>query len=550
VSIYASRPWAHLYGSESTGDIITEFPSALAIFRQAVARAGDLPAIKYFDASITYAELDQLTDALACALLEHGVQRNDRVALYLQNVPQFVIGLVAAWKVGAIGASMNPMNREREMSLLIGDCRPKVILCHELAYRDVLKSVLATHSVPTVLTTSELEFQSRKDPRLFAQSKPLRCEGTIDLMELIARYEGCRPPSVELASTDPAALVYTSGTTGVPKGAVNTHGNIAFASQLMRDWFRLRPHASVLGVAPLFHITGLIGHITGAQIIAGPLVLAYRFDAGVVLDAIHEHRPEFTVCAITALIALMNQPHAHADSFRSFTYIASGGAPIAPAVVDQFEQKFGTRIKSTYGMTESTAGAILEPIGQRSPVDPQFGALALGVPAFNTDIKLVDEQGEEVAFNVAGELLARGPQIVPEYWNRPDDESLCDGWVKTGDIMVMNEQGWLFLVDRKKDMINASGYKVWPREVEDVLYTHPAVREAAVVPAMDQYRGETVKAVLSLKPGANVSAAEITEFCKARMAAYKYPRIVEILPELPKTVTGKILRRELRAPQK
>jgi long-chain acyl-CoA synthetase len=226
--------------------------------------------------------------------------------------------------------------------------------------------------------------------------------------------------------------------------------------------------------------------------------------------------------------------------------VASGGAPVPPAVVDQFEKKFGKRIKSAYGMTESTAGAVIEPLGEQAPVDPRSGALALGVPVFNTEIRLVDEDGRDVPFEEAGELLMRGPQIVPEFWNKPNEESLRDGWVKTGDVMVMNEQGWLFLVDRKKDMINASGYKVWPREVEDVLYTHPAVREAAVVPAMDEYRGETVKAVLSLKPGSSASAEEIIEFCKARMAAYKYPRMVEFLPDLPKTVTGKILRRELR----
>ncbi len=546
MSIYASRPWLKLYDRKSQRDLVVEFPSALAIFRSAVARAAQKPAIKYFDAQISYAELDRLTDAFACALLERGVQHGDRVGLYLQNVPQFIIGMVAAWKIGAIAVTMNPMNREREMSVLIGDSQPKVIVAHEHAYVEVLKAVLASHPVPTVITTSGLDFQTRADPRLFAQIKRVRHEGTLDFLELIQRHGDRRPPQFEPAAGDIATIVYTSGTTGVPKGATNTHGNIAFGAQVFRDWFGLPAYAGILGVAPLFHITGLVGHIIGAQTIAGPVILVYRFDPGIVLDAIHEHRPEFTVCAITALIAIMNHPQVRSDSFASFICVASGGAPVAPAVVDQFEQKFGKRIKSAFGMTESTAGVIVEPMSADSPVDPRSGALALGVPVFNTDIKLVDEQGNEVALEESGELLVRGPQVVPGFWSRPGEASINDGWLSTGDIMVMNEQGWLFLVDRKKDMINASGYKVWPREVEDVLYTHPAVREAAVVAAMDQYRGETVKAVLSLKSGTTASAEEIVEFCKARMAAYKYPRIVEFLPDLPKTVTGKILRRELR----
>lgn len=544
-----TRPWTALYARGHDADIRVEHPHALALFRAAVARAPERPAIHYFDATLSYAEIDGLSDALASALTAGGVVRGDRVALYLQNVPQFVIGLVASWKAGATAVSINPMNRERELGLLLDDSRPAAILAHESAYQEVLGKVLPQHPVAMVITTSELEFQTRQDARLFASSALRRPVTTHDFMDCIDRYRGTVPLPVEYAPSDVAMLVYTSGTTGLPKGAMNTHGNVAFTAQVYRDWIELPEGAGVLGIAPLFHITGLIGHIALSFLLAGPLTLAYRFEPGVVLDAIVEHRPRFTIGAITALIALMNHPAATAQSLSSLQAIYSGGAPIAPAVVEDFERRFGIYIRNAYGLTETTSPSTLTPKDRRGPVDPDFGALSVGVPTFNTEIRIADvETGQPVKPGESGEILIRGPQVVPGYWNKPAEsaEAIRDGWLHTGDIGVIDQHGWLYLVDRKKDMINAAGYKVWPREVEDVLYTHPAVREAAVVGVPDAYRGESVKAVVSLKPGMSATAEEITAFCKARMAAYKYPRVVQFLPELPKTVTGKILRRELR----
>ncbi|WP_420466595.1 AMP-binding protein [Panacagrimonas sp.] len=544
-----ARPWTDLYAAGHAPDLNVQHAHALALFRSAVRRAADRPAIQYFDGVLSYAEVDALSDALAVALLERGLQRGDRVAVYLQNVPAFVIGLVAAWKAGGIAVSINPMNRERELGLLLADSQPSAIIAHETAYADVLSKVLTDHPVHTVITTCELEFQTRGDPRLFVSSERRQPVTTLDLMDLFDAHRGARPPPVDFAPDDIAMLVYTSGTTGLPKGAMNTHANVAFTAQVYRDWVQLEDGGGVLGIAPLFHITGLIGHIALSFLLAAPLVLAYRFEPGVVLDAIRDHQPQFTIGAITALIALMNHPDARADSLASLRAIYSGGAPIAPAVVEQFEKKFGLYIRNAYGLTETTSPSTVTPVDKRGPVDPDFGALSVGVPAFNTRIRIVDvDSGAPAAPGQSGEIAICGPQVVTGYWNKPKEsaEAIRDGWLHTGDIGVMDAQGWIFLVDRKKDMINAAGYKVWPREVEDVLYTHPAVREAAVVGIPDEYRGESVKAVLSLKPGMDVSADEIVAFCKQRMAAYKYPRVVTFLPELPKTVTGKILRRELR----
>lgn len=329
---------------------------------------------------------------------------------------------------------------------------------------------------------------------------------------------------------------------------MNTHGNLVFNAQTYRDWTQLQPGEGVLGIAPLFHITGLVGHVMLAFLLPAPLMLAHRFHPGVMLDAIREHRPVFTIGAITAFIALAGADGATTGDFSSMRVLYSGGAPIAPAVADRMEKIFGSYIHNIYGLTETNSPSHAVPLGARAPVDPASGALSVGVPVYNTVVRVIDEQGNEVPVGEVGEFATSGPQVVPGYWGKPEAtaESIPGGELHTGDVGFMDPDGWFYIVDRKKDMINASGYKVWPREVEDVLYTHPAVREAAVIGVPDEYRGESVKAFVSLQPGAEVTTAEIVAFCQERMAAYKYPRQVEIIDELPKTVTGKILRRELR----
>jgi long-chain acyl-CoA synthetase len=331
---------------------------------------------------------------------------------------------------------------------------------------------------------------------------------------------------------------------------MNTHRNVVFNSAANRTWMSLTPGDTVLGVAPLFHITGLIAHLTVALLVPMPIVLGYRFDPVTVLDLIERDRPTFTVGAITVFTALMNDPSCPGRDLSSLTKVYSGGAPIAPATVERFQTEVGPYIHNVYGLTETTSPSHGVPMGAIAPVDPTSGALSVGVPIFNTVVQVVDEEGNEVPAGDIGEFVTTGPQVVAGYWNKPDEtaHALPGGSLHTGDVGFMDPEGWYYVVDRKKDMIIASGYKVWPREVEDVLYQHPAVREAAVVGVPDDYRGETVKAFVSLRPGAQAEPAELIQFCKERMAAYKYPRVVELVEELPKTVTGKILRRELRVP--
>ncbi|SFP94794.1 long-chain acyl-CoA synthetase [Geodermatophilus dictyosporus] len=550
MSVYTDRPWLSLYGEGQPADITPEHDTLLDVFRASLAAAPDTVAIRYFDGALTLADLDAASDALAVALTGSGFAPGDRMGVYVQNDPAFVIGLLGAWKAGGAAVAINPMNKAAELTYLLSDSGATALLCLEQLYESVARDVVASGEtkVQTVVTCSPLDHQSRDDARVLGDVVRSRQEGTLDLAELLETHAGRTPAPVSLSGDDVAILTYTSGTTGRPKGAMNTHATMVFNACTYREWMRLTPDDVVLGVAPLFHITGLIGHVALALLLPCPLVLAHRFHPEVVLDAVREHRPTFTVGAITVFIALSGVEGVGREDFSSLRTIYSGGAPIAPAVTDAFEERTGRYIHNIYGLTETNSPSHAVPMGVKAPVDPNSGALSVGVPVYNTVVRILGEDGEELPPGEVGEIATSGPQVVPGYWGRPEAtaESLPGGELRTGDVGFMDEQGWFYLVDRKKDMINAAGYKVWPREVEDVLYGHPAVREVAVVGVPDPYRGETVKAFVSLKPGSSVTAEEVVAWAKERMAAYKYPRSVEFVDELPKTTTGKILRRELR----
>ena len=329
---------------------------------------------------------------------------------------------------------------------------------------------------------------------------------------------------------------------------MNTHGNVVFNSQAYREWMPTEDGDVILGVAPLFHITGLIAHVTLGFLTGAPVVLFYRFDPDLTLELIERHHVTMTVASITVYIALMNAKTIGQRDLSSFRKTVSGGAPIAPSTVEAFQEKVGAYIRNIYGLTETTSPSHCTPPGTRAPVDDESGALSVGVPISNTIVRVVDEQRNDLPPGEVGEFVTSGPQVVPGYWEKPEEtaNALPGGALYTGDVGFMDEDGWFYLVDRKKDMIVAAGYKVWPREVEDVLYGHKAVREAAVVGIPDPYRGETVKAYVSLVAGESVDEQALIAYCKERMAAYKYPREIEFVDELPKTASGKILRRELR----
>lgn len=551
-SRYAAKPWLALL-SDAQRARTAPPPTALHAFRAAVARAPEgHPALAYFDGRLTYREVDALSDSVAGHLAARGLRRGDRVAIMLQNSPHFVLALLGAWKAGATVVPLNPMYKSGEVGHVLKDAGVTALVCSDRAWAAYLRQTAEEAPDLTVaLTACELDLQSENDPRVLGFER-LPAPGPDDLADdlLTAARAGHTPPDGrELGPEDVALISYTSGTSGTPKGAMNSHANIMVNAERQRTGHPVAEGAAYFALAPLFHITGMVCQLAACVANAGTLVLAYRFEAGVVLDAFAAHRPAYTVGPSTAFMALAAHPDATPDHFASFQVISSGGAPLPPALVEKFRAGFGPYIRNGYGLTECTAPCASVPPEREAPVDPVSGTLSVGVPGPDTVVRILDETGQEVPFGEQGEIAVRGPQVVSGYWNLPEatEAAFPDGELRTGDIGFMDAAGWLYVVDRKKDMINASGFKVWPREVEDVLYTHPAVREAAVVGVPDPYRGETVRAYVSLRPGTSVEPGELGTYCKERLAAYKYPREVEILAELPKTASGKILRRELRS---
>ncbi|MGW5271721.1 AMP-binding protein [Streptomyces sp. NPDC004044] len=549
-SVYAAKPWISLL-SEAQRAPVSPAETVVHAFRASVARAPEHPALAYFDGRLSYRETDALSDSVAGHLAAKGLERGDRVAIMLQNSPQFVLALLGAWKAGATVVPLNPMYKSGEVGHVLKDAEVTALICADRAWESYLRDTAA--AAPTVriaVTACELDLQSQNDDRVLNFERLPAPEDADDLVT-VARRGLAAPGGRELTAADVALISYTSGTSGTPKGAMNSHGNIMVNAERQRTGHPVAEGASYFALAPLFHITGMVCQLAACLTNAGTLVLAYRFHPGVVLDAFAEHRPAYTVGPSTAFMALAAHPDVTREHFASFQVISSGGAPLPPALVEKFRAGFGPYIRNGYGLTECTAPCASVPPEREAPVDPVSGTLSVGVPGPDTIVRILDENGDEVPFGEQGEIAVRGPQVVAGYWRLPDASAAAfpDGELRTGDIGFMDRDGWLYVVDRKKDMINASGFKVWPREVEDVLYTHPAVREAAVVGVPDAYRGETVRAYVSLRPGAVVEPGELGAYCKERLAAYKYPREVEILAELPKTASGKILRRELRSAQ-
>ena len=507
-------------------------------------------ALRYFDAALTAAEVDRASDALAVALVEAGTVRGDRVGIYLQNVPHYALALLALWKIGAVPLLLNPMYKHAELRLLIDDSTAIGVICADTDVAET-RDTVANGSVKWLISACARDFQTEDDPRSFPPTAavPEASASTApDMAALIRRHDGQRPPPISLGRDDLALLSYTSGTTGPPKGAMNTHGNVLEVATTFGVWAGIAPNDVVLAVAPLFHITGAVINCAISLITDTTLVFTGRFHPEVVLEAFLRHRVTYTIGSITVFNALLELPQACADHFASVKTLYSGGAPIPPATVDRFRDRFGTYIHNAYGMTETTSGVIAVPPGAIAPVHAPSGTLSIGRLLPHLTARTLDATGTPTAPGEQGELELAGPQVITGYWNNTaaSAEAMPGGLLRTGDVAIIDDRGWVYLVDRLKDQINVSGFKVWPREVEDALYAHPCVHEAAVIGEPDAYRGETVVAFVSLKAGRHATENELVEFARERLAAYKYPRSIHIIDDLPKTQTGKIRRAALR----
>lgn len=553
-TFYEKQPWQKLYPEWLPTSFEPVKISVLEDFELACQETPDNPAICYFDNVYSYREIRKMALGLSAGLDNLGIGVGDRLIILMQNIPQAVIGLLAAFMRRAVVVPVSPMYTADEITHYVDDSGARLVICQESLYENQVKKALENKDGIKVITTSPLDFigQENPVPAQLEDERKLSFRDTTDFMTIISENENMQAEVALPNPDDVACLIYTSGTTGPPKGAIISHGNIAHNAHVYQVCCQLDKDDVVLGVAPFFHVTGMVAHIAISFHARIPLVIFHRFDLADMLRLMEKYKVTFVVAAITVYTAMLNYPKLLEYDLSAFNKAYSGGAPVSEAIVKKMKAVLGIYIHNVYGMTETTSPATIVPLRVEGPVDEESGALSVGLVVPGHQARIVDlenlsvdsEPGEE------GELALKGPGIVCGYWNKvkETENAIKDGWMFTGDIAKMDPAGWCYIVDRKKDQINTSGFKVWPREVEDILYKHPGVMEAAVVGVPDDYRGETVKAFVALKHDfkTKVLPQELIAFCKDRMAAYKYPRIVEIMDELPKTVTGKYLRRELK----
>jgi len=499
--------------------------------------------------ALTWAEVRERTRRFATALFQLGVRKGDRVAIMLPNCPEFVVAFYGALRIGAIPVDTNPMYVAREMREQLEDSGAEtLVLLDQLFPR--LREIHAATRVRRVIVvdlTEGLPWPARAIAR-FAQlrrgERPrIPADTDVSLFHDLLREYPPTPPGASLRPRDVALLQYTGGTTGTPKGAMLTHRNLVANAFQARAWFpRLREeHEIVLAAVPLFHVYGLLAH-TMSVVAAAESVLLPRPRPDVVVEALHRFRPTLFPGVPTLYAGIVDHPRAREYELRTGTHCLSGAAPLPASLVERFEALTGGRLVEGYGLTETS------PLTHGNPVHGERRVGSIGVPVPGTDARIVDiDTGEPLPPGRDGELEVRGPQVMLGYWNRPADtaEVLRDGWLRTGDICRMDADGYFYVVDRKKEMIDAAGFKVVPREVEEVLLMHPAVAEAVVAGVPDAYRGETVKAFVVLRPGQEAAAEEIASFCRLHLAAFKIPRLVEFRRELPRSLVGKYLRRVL-----
>ncbi|MGO2036681.1 MAG: class I adenylate-forming enzyme family protein [Brevibacterium sp.] len=555
-----TRPWLKTWGELAQEPHVLETSTPLEDLAATVAAYGDEEAISYYGYTLTWSEFDRRSTAFAAYLDTRGIGAGDRVGIYDQNTPAFMIATYGIWKVGGVVVPLNPMYRG-ELEHIFSDAEVKGLMVSKAAFLSRVAPYAAP--VPVVVLSDDRSCQLDGPDEIFSMFAELpgvpgvnpgadQVPNLPDFEAVVADNLDTDFTPVAPAPEDEAIVVYTSGTSGKSKGASGTHASVSSNSRYCVRTATFEPGDGFLTLAPIFHITGFICQFVAGVAGGARLIPNYRFEPGSLLELFLRERPTYMAGPATVYTALLSHPAASAEHFSSFKRIMSGGAPLPEGLVKKFMDRTGVYIGQGYGLTETCAQVATVPPGLRAPVDPDSGNLSCGLPQPDTMIRILDDFGEAMGPNEIGEVAISGPEVVSAYINneKATAEQLPDGELRTGDVGYMNEDGWLFIVDRKKDMINASGFKVWPREIEDVLYTHPAIQEAAVVGIPDEYRGESVAAFVTLQSGPeadSVSEADIVEFCREKLASYKAPRQVTFIEELPKTSSGKILRRTIRA---
>jgi long-chain acyl-CoA synthetase len=515
------------------------------ILRLTAAAVPDRPATAFLGAELTWQEIRKRSDLLATALARSGISKGDRVGIMLPNCPQYLIAAFAVVRIGGMVVNINPLYTPREIQVVAADSGMRLLITLDVLGPQAL-GVRDRTSIEAIVITSVAEYSAAAAPCPAVN-------GTQRLSDVLAGVSEPNVPPVSIdPETDVAVLQYTGGTTGVPKGAMLTHYNIfanVIQTTVLHQPEQTRGQERILLVIPFFHIYGFtVGLMAGAWQ-GAQLILVPKYDVEALLTAIRDFRPTYFPAVPTIYVSLLNHPKAREyglDKVRGFN---SGSAPLPIEVIDQFERMTGGTLNEGYGLSEAS------PVTHTTPSLSRRKPGSIGIPLPDTDIKIVDlvEGTKEVPIGADGELCIAGPQVMKGYWNRPDETEIALRkdergriWLYTGDVARMDEDGYSYIVQRKKDLIIVAGFNVYPSEVESVLFAHPAVMEAAVIGVPHHYYGEVVTAFVVPKPGARVSTEELRSHCAANLAEFKRPVDIELREVLPKTAVGKILRRALR----
>jgi acyl-CoA synthetase (AMP-forming)/AMP-acid ligase II len=512
------------------------------------ATAARLPrktALVFYGREISFTELDEASDRFAVWLRGRGVGPGDRVALYLENCPQFAVAHFGALKVGAITVALNPMHKTHELGHELEDSGARVIVAAD-AGREVVEGVRDRSALDTAVLVCYRDYLPEEPtlplPPSLLEEAPRRPRGWEDFQTIVGSAATLRALEPR-ARHDTALIQYTSGTTGAPKGAELTHGNVTANCELIRAFFGIGPADVLLGVVPWFHITGMEVQLNLMAYTGATLVALHRFDVETALRAIQRYRCTVTTLIATINVAILNHEATPSYDLTSLRLCTSGGAPVPAEIARRWEATTGHALVEGYGLTETTA-----PTHSNPPHRPRYGTVGVPLPYTGVRIVSLEDGVTEMASGESGEIAVRGPMVTKGYWGRPEAtaEAIPDGWLRTGDIGRVDEEGYFTIEERKKDLIKASGYSVFPAEVEAIMYRHPAVAEVGVVGVPDPYRGEDVLAFVVRRTGATATERELVEWCRAEMAVYKAPRTVRFVPALPKTGSGKIVKRALR----
>ncbi|MHA7137063.1 long-chain-fatty-acid--CoA ligase [Rossellomorea arthrocnemi] len=548
-----NKPWFAEYPAEIPTELdLTEKPLQSYLTEAATLYSSKV-AIQFMGKELTYTELHESALKFAHYLKTLGIKKDDRVAIMLPNTPQSVIAYYGILYAGGIVVQTNPLYMEREIEYQMKDSGAKVILTLDILYPRVTKVMKNTELEHIIVTAIKDYLPFPKNLIYpFIQKKQYGIVVKVDhsgqnhLFTEIMKT--AKPESTNQAfdfENDVALLQYTGGTTGFPKGVMLTHKNLVANASMCDAWLYKckKGEERVLGILPFFHVYGMTAVMILSVMQGYKMILLPKFDPETTLKTIQKQKPTLFPGAPTIYIGLLNHPELKNYDLSSIDSCLSGSAPLPVEVQQQFEDVTGGKLVEGYGLTESS------PVTHSNFLwDKERIKGSVGVPWPSTDAAIFSlETGEPLPPNEMGEIVVKGPQVMKGYWNRPEEteQTLRDGWLLTGDLGYMDERGYFYVVDRKKDMIIAGGFNIYPREIEEVLYEHPAIQEVVAAGVPDEYRGETVKAYVVLKEGEVLTEEELNEFARKYLAAYKVPRIYEFRKELPKTAVGKILRRAL-----